>query len=50
MCIGLDAMGMNGADFAPTYEIFLAASIVAVPAAIPLLFVRRDADRLRSEA
>ena len=49
MCIGLDAMGLNGADFAPTYEIFLAASIVAVPAAIPLLFVRRDADRLREK-
>ena len=41
MCIGLDAMGLNGADFAPTYTIFLAASIVAVPAAIPLLVLRR---------
>ena len=45
MIIGLDAMGMNGADFAPTYEIFLAASIVAVPAALPLFFVGRDARR-----
>ncbi len=43
MCIGLDAMGLNGADFAPTYEIFLAASIVAIFAVIPLIFVRRDA-------
>ena len=49
MCIGLDAMGMNGADFAPTYTIFLAAAIVAVPAALPLLSLRRDADRLRAE-
>lgn len=49
MCIGLDAMGLNGADFAPTYEIFLAASIVAIPAFIPMAFVRRDADRLRGK-
>jgi MFS family permease len=49
MCIGLDAMGLNGADFAPTYEIFLAASIVAIPAVIPMLFVRRDAERLRGQ-
>ena len=47
MLIGLDAMGMNGEDFAPTFEIFLAAAIVAVFAVIPLLAVRRDAERLR---
>ena len=47
LIIGLDAMGLNGADFAPTYEIFLAAAIVAVLAAVPLWSVRRDADRLR---
>ncbi|MBQ9099314.1 MAG: MFS transporter [Clostridia bacterium] len=41
MCIGLDAMGLNGADFAPTYEIFLAASIVAAVALVPLWLVRR---------
>ena len=50
MIIGLDAMGMNGEDFAPTYEIFLAAAIVAVFAAIPLFFVRRDDTRLREAA
>ena len=49
MIIGLDAMGMNGEDFAPTYEIFLAAAIVAVFAFIPMYFVRKDADRLRSK-
>ena len=45
MCIGLNAMGLNAADFVPTFEIFLAASIVAVPAAIPLLFLRRAEGR-----
>ncbi|MBR7181978.1 MAG: MFS transporter [Clostridia bacterium] len=49
MCIGLDAMGMNGADFTPTYTIFLAASIVAVFALFPLLLVRKDADRLQGK-
>ena len=39
LCIGLDAMGLNGADFTPTYTIFLAAAIVAVLAAVPLWFV-----------
>ena len=48
MIIGLDAMGMNGDDFAPTYEIFLAAAIVAVLGFIPMYFVRKDAGRLRS--
>ena len=48
LIIGLDAMGMNGEDFMPTYEIFLAAAIVALLAFIPLYFVRRDDDRLRS--
>lgn len=49
MIIGLDAMGLNGADFAPTFEIFLAASIVAVPAAPFAWLVSRDADRLRGK-
>ena len=49
MIIGLDAMGLNGADFAPTYKIFLAAAIVAVFAILPLLFVRRDDNRLREQ-
>ena len=42
MIIGLDAMGMNGEDFMPTYSIFLAAAIVAVFAAIPLWPVSRQ--------
>lgn len=49
MIIGLDAMGMNGANFDPPYAIFLAAAIVAVFALIPLWAVRRDADRLRGK-
>ena len=41
LIIGLDAMGMNGADFTPTYAIFLAAAVVGVLAAVPLWFVRK---------
>lgn len=44
MIIGLDAMGLNGADFVPTYEIFLAAAVVALFALPPMVLVRRDAD------
>jgi MFS family permease len=47
MGIGLDAMGMNGDSFKPPFEIFLAASIVAVLAFVPIFFVRKDATRLR---
>ena len=42
LIIGLDAMGMNGADFVPTYSIFLAATVVGVTAALPLFLVRRS--------
>lgn len=48
LCIGLDAMGMNGAEFTPPYAIFLAATLVAIPALPTLLLVRRDADRCRA--
>ena len=47
LIIGLDAMGMNGEDFVPTYNIFLAAAIVALFAFIPLYFVKKDDRRLR---
>lgn len=47
MIIGLDAMGMNGADFVPPYEIFLAAAIISVFAIIPIIFVIKDSSRLR---
>ena len=45
MIIGLDAMGLNGADFAPTFEIFLAAAVVAVLAVLPVWLVRRAASK-----
>ena len=47
MGIGLSAMGEGGADFAPPYEIFLAATIIACLTAVPLFFVRKDAGSLR---
>lgn len=42
LILGMDAMGMNGADFVPPYSLFLAAAIVAVFALIPIVFVRRE--------
>lgn len=39
LIIGLDAMGLNGADFVPPYSIFLAAAVVAVLAVIPIIAV-----------
>ena len=33
----------------PPFELFLAAAIVVACAAIPLFWVRKDSDRLRSE-
>ncbi|MBR0478636.1 MAG: MFS transporter [Solobacterium sp.] len=44
LLIGLDAMGMNGAGFVPPYTLFLAAAIVALPAVIPVWFVRKDSE------
>ena len=46
LLIGLDAMGMNGEGFVPPYTLFLAAAVVALFAAIPIYYVRKDADRL----
>lgn len=45
LLVGLDAMGMNGENFVPPYSIFLAAAIIAVLAAVPVFFIRRDAGR-----
>lgn len=41
LLIGLDAMGLNGADFVPPYSVFLAAAIVASLAAIPVLMMNK---------
>ncbi len=46
--IGLNAMGISEADFAPPYTIFLAASVIALIAFIPIYFVRKDSDALRN--
>lgn len=49
------AIGINSFDAhdtgiaAPPFEIFLAAAIVAALAIIPIIFVRKDADRLRKK-
>lgn len=42
LLIGLDAMGMNGENFVPPYTMFLAAAIVALLAAVPVWFVRKQ--------
>lgn len=49
LLVGLDAMGMNGENFVPPYSIFLAAAIVAVIAVIPIIFIRKGADKSRCE-
>ena len=48
LIIGLNAMGMNGENFTPPYEIFLAAAIIAIFAFIPVIFVIKDSSRLRA--
>jgi len=42
LLLGLDAMGMNGDSFVPPYTMFLAAAVVALIAAVPIWFVRKD--------
>ena len=42
LLIGLDAMGMNGENFVPPYAMFLAAAVVALLAAVPIWFVRKN--------
>lgn len=49
MIINLMKVDNNSVDYLPPFEIFLAASIIAVFAFIPIYFVRKDADRLRNE-
>lgn len=47
LIIGLSDVDTSVAGFTPPFKIFLAASIVAVLAFLPLYFVRKDSDRLR---
>lgn len=58
MALGIgiaQAVGVNSLDahsagqMQPPFELFLAAAIVVACAAIPLFWVRKDSDRLRSE-
>ncbi len=41
LILGLDAMGMNGADFVPPHSMFLAAAVVATLTVIPIIFIIR---------
>ena len=50
LMIGINSFDSNdSAITAPPFEIFLAASIVAALAIIPIVFVAKDADRLREQ-
>ena len=49
MAIGINSFDpTDGGAISPPFEIFLAAAIVAVIAIAPIVFVARDADRLRA--
>lgn len=48
MIINLEKIDEDVLNYMPPFEIFLAASIIALFAFIPIYFVRKDADRLRS--
>lgn len=49
MAIGINSFDpSDGGAIAPPFEIFLAASIVALVAIVPIFFVAKDADRLRA--
>lgn len=41
LILGLDAMGINGDNFAPPYTLFLAAAVVAVLSVFPIAFIRK---------
>lgn len=49
LAIGINSFdSMDSATTKPPFEIFLAAAIIALLAFIPVFFVRKDADRLRT--
>lgn len=49
MCINLAKIGENEVSYMPPFEIFLAATAFAILALIPVIFVVKDADRLRKQ-
>ena len=49
MCLNLDKIDDAAPTFAPPFEIFLAATIVAILAIVPIVFVMKDSNRLREK-
>jgi hypothetical protein len=47
LCINLAKIDDNAVEYMPPFEIFLAGTIIAVFAIIPIVFVMKDANRLR---
>ncbi|MBO4901761.1 MAG: MFS transporter [Lachnospiraceae bacterium] len=41
LILGLDAMGINGNDFAPPYSLYVAAAVVAALSVIPITIIRK---------
>ena len=48
LVIGLKDTDTSAVGFAPPFSIFLASSVIAVLAFVPMYFVRKDSDRLRA--
>jgi MFS family permease len=49
MCLNLDKIDDSAPTFAPPFEIFLAATIVAILAIVPIVFVMKDSTKLREK-
>ena len=49
MCLNLDKIDDSAPTFAPPFEIFLAATIVAILAIVPIIFVMKDSTKLREK-
>ena len=49
MCINLAKIGDNEVAYMPPFDIFLAATVFAILALVPVIFVVKDADRLRKQ-
>ena len=47
MCINLAKIGDNEVAYMPPFDIFLAATVFAILALVPVVFVVKDSDRLR---
>ncbi|MCR4660695.1 MAG: MFS transporter [Clostridia bacterium] len=49
LILGLNTVDTSSATFNPPFSMFLAASIIAVLAILPGIFVRKDSERLRNQ-